>query len=62
MAKLPHPSHFSLFDDRGFEQECLVMICGGHQVPAVRRRSRFDRSAELVEILTARKVPWCFYR
>ncbi|KAL4749554.1 hypothetical protein BDW72DRAFT_177908 [Aspergillus terricola var. indicus] len=62
MAKLPHPFHFSLFDERGFELECPVMICGGHQVPAVRQRSRVDRSAELVEKLTARKAPWCFYQ
>ncbi|KAL4748276.1 hypothetical protein BDW72DRAFT_180905, partial [Aspergillus terricola var. indicus] len=36
------------------------MICGGHQVPAVRRRSRFDRSAELVEILAAKKSALVF--
>ncbi|KAL4924397.1 uncharacterized protein BDV17DRAFT_274815 [Aspergillus undulatus] len=53
-----------MFYKRGFELEFPVMIGGGHRVPAIRRRSRLeiDTSVEPAEILTARKVPWCFYR
>ncbi|KAL4927747.1 uncharacterized protein BDV17DRAFT_265726 [Aspergillus undulatus] len=61
-GKIAAPFHFSMFDERGFELERPVMICGGHQVPATRRRSwsEIETSVELVEVLTARRASWCF--